>query len=83
MRCSSRTASKNFIFRIAESKKDGRALLGMSSRSGDTSRLRERFSNDYARHEWISEEMASEDWIIAAKYCRAFREIRDRRQLIR
>ena len=28
MRCSDRTASKNFIFRIAESKKNGRAFLG-------------------------------------------------------
>jgi hypothetical protein len=64
---------KEFHISNRRKQKDGRALLGMSSRSGDTSRLRERFSNDYARHEWISGEMASEDWIIAAKYCRAFR----------
>ena len=41
--------------------------------SGDTGRLRERFSNDYSRHERISGKMSGEDWIAVPKYCNAFR----------
>jgi hypothetical protein len=73
MRRSGPDGVKEFHISNCGKQKKWSCLLGMSSRSGDTGRLRERFSNDYARHEWISGEMASEDWIIAAKYCRAFR----------
>ena len=73
MRCSDRTASKNFIFRIAESKKNGRAFPGFPAAAAIPAVCASASIMIYAGHEWISGKMASEDWIIAAKYCRAFR----------